>query len=384
MGVAIAWETAGGTGVGPAVMRYCFTNGFGVMAPVRLEVRLDPIHVRAQLLALDLDLVALLLLAHALEVLLPGAILRDPLARELAGLDLAEDRLHGLASLVGDDPRAAGEIAVFGRVGDRVAHPGDALLVHQVDDQLELVQALEVGQARVVAGVHERLVAGADQLGHAAAQHGLLAEQVGLRLVLEGGLDHAAAGAADALGVGQREVLGAAAGVLGDRDQPRDARALEVLAADEVTGALGGDQRDVDLRRGLDLAVVDAEAVAEQERVAGRDPVGDLLPIDLAVLLVGQQDHHDVPARGGLRDVEHLEAVFAGLAGGRRVGPEAYDDADARVLEVLRVGVALGAVAQDRDGLAVEQGEISVVVVEHGLNLAFRLLRRRPRCARAA
>ena len=38
---------------------------------------------------------------------------------------------------------------------------------------------------------------------------------------------------------------------------------------------------------------------------------------------------------------------------------------DARVLEVLRVGVALGAVAQDGDGLAVEQGEISVVVVEH-------------------
>ena len=29
------------------------------------------------------------------------------------------------------------------------------------------------------------------------------------------------------------------------------------------------------------------------------------------------------------------------------------------------MGVALGAVADDRDGLAVEQGEVSVVVVEH-------------------
>src|SRR5690349_4144404 len=140
MGAAIACETAGGTGVGPAVMRYCFTNGFGVMGTFEVspgpgrgsEFRLDPIHVRAQLLALALDLVVLALLAHAQEVLLAGAVLRDPLARERARLDLAEDVLHRLPRLVGDDALAAREVAVLGRVGDRVAHPGDALLVHQV------------------------------------------------------------------------------------------------------------------------------------------------------------------------------------------------------------------------------------------------------------
>ena len=46
------------------------------------ELGLDPVHHRAQLLALALDLVVGLLLAHALEVLLAGAVLRDPLARE--------------------------------------------------------------------------------------------------------------------------------------------------------------------------------------------------------------------------------------------------------------------------------------------------------------
>src|SRR3954453_1021466 len=143
MGAAIACETAGGTGVGPAVMRYCFTYGFGVMARSRLELGLDPIHVRPELLALALDLVVLALLAHAEEVLLPGAVLRDPLAGELAGLDLAQELLHGGARLVRDDALAAREVAVLGGVGDRVAHPGDALLVHQVDDELELVEALE-------------------------------------------------------------------------------------------------------------------------------------------------------------------------------------------------------------------------------------------------
>ena len=322
--------------------------------------------MRRELLAFALDLVALALLAHAQEVLLARAVLGDPLARELARLDLAQDGLHRLAGVVGDHPLAAREVAVLGRVGDRVAHPGDALLVHQVDDQLELVQALEVGQPRVVARVDERLVARADQLGDAAAEHCLLAEEVGLRLVLEARLDHAAAGAADALGVGEREVLGRARRVLGDRDQAGHAGALEVLAADEVAGALGGDQRHVDLRRGLDLAVVDREAVAEEQRVAGRDPVGDLLAVDLAVLLVGQQDHHDVAARGGLGDVEHLQPVCLGLLDRARVGAQSYDDADARVLEVLRVGVALRAVPDDGDGLAVEEREVRVVVVEHG------------------
>src|SRR5690348_1252568 len=108
-------------------MRYCFRYGFGAMADSEsssalLELRVDPGHHRAQLLALALDLVPHLLLAHPLEVLLPGAVLGDPLAGERPGLDLAEHVLHGLAGGVGDDPPAAREVAVLGRVGDRVTH----------------------------------------------------------------------------------------------------------------------------------------------------------------------------------------------------------------------------------------------------------------------
>ena len=49
------------------------------------------------------------------------------------------------------------QVAVLGRVGDREAHPGEAALVDQVDDQLQLVQALVVGDLRLVAGLDERL-----------------------------------------------------------------------------------------------------------------------------------------------------------------------------------------------------------------------------------
>ena len=99
--------------------------------------------------------------------------------------------------LGGDDAGPAGQVAVLGGVGDRVAHAGDALLVHEVDDELQLVEALEVGRLGLVARLDEGLETGLHQLGEPAAEHDLLAEEVGLGLLLEGGLEHAGPGPAD-------------------------------------------------------------------------------------------------------------------------------------------------------------------------------------------
>src|SRR2546421_4145522 len=90
------------------------------------EVRLDPVHHRTQLAALALDLVVGLLLAHALEVLLAGAVLGDPFACERPVLDLGEKLLHRRPRRLADDPLAPRHIAVLGCVADRVEHAGDA------------------------------------------------------------------------------------------------------------------------------------------------------------------------------------------------------------------------------------------------------------------
>src|SRR5205085_676396 len=83
----------------------------------------------------------------------PALVLGDPLLGELAAGDLVEDRLHLFFDGLVDDPGAAGEVAVLSGVGDREAHAGDAVLVHEVDDQLQLVEALEVGRLGLVAGL---------------------------------------------------------------------------------------------------------------------------------------------------------------------------------------------------------------------------------------
>ncbi len=103
----------------------------------------------------------------------------------------------------------------------------------------------------------------------------------------------------------------------------------------------------------------------EQDHVALGDAVADLRLPHLAVQLVGEQDHHEVAAAGGLDDRQHLQTLLARLGDGLGVLAQPDHDLDAGVLEVERVGVALGAVADDGDGLAVEELEVCVVVVDH-------------------
>ena len=76
------------------------------------------------------------------------------------------------------------------------------------------MQAFEVGHLRLVTGLDQRFVSGLTKRARAAAQHGLFAEQIGFGLFLETGLDDAGARAADALGPGQRDLLGLLARVL--------------------------------------------------------------------------------------------------------------------------------------------------------------------------
>src|SRR5450759_3870108 len=116
-------------------------------------------HLRAQLRADFLDELALLLFARCLERRAPVPVLVYPLLGIVAVLDLLEDLPHRAAGRLGHDARAGRVVAVLGRVADRIAHVVEAAPVHEIHDELQLVQALEVRDLRLVARVDERLEA---------------------------------------------------------------------------------------------------------------------------------------------------------------------------------------------------------------------------------
>src|SRR5881628_3647895 len=194
------------------------------------------------------DLLDRMLLAALEQGVVLGAIglaLENPFLGEPPALDLLEDALHLLLGLIGDDAGPAGYVAILGRGADRVAHVGDAALVDQVHDQLHLMQALEIGHLRRIARLHQRLVPRLDERRQPPAQHHLLAEEIGLRLLAEVGLDDPGAAAADGGAVGQPDQLGVAGWVLMHGQQARHAAALRELRAHEVPRSLGGDHEHV-------------------------------------------------------------------------------------------------------------------------------------------
>jgi hypothetical protein len=115
--------------------------------------------------------------------------------------------------------------------------------------------------------------------------------------------------------------------------------------------------------------------VAEDESLALGEVRGDVVGVQVALALVGREDDDHVGPRRGLGTGENREAGLLGLRLRLRALLQADDDLDARVAQVLRVRVALRAVADDSDLLALDQGKVGVFVVEdfsHVVHLSYR------------
>jgi hypothetical protein len=127
---------------------------------------------------------------------------------------------------------------------------------------------------------------------------------------------------------------------------------------------LGRDHADVDAGGRIDLPEMDREAVSEHQQVALGDAVLDLLLPDLGLLLVREQNHHDVAATGRVGDLKDLEAGLLGLAPRGRVRPQADHNVVGGLLQVEGMRVPLRAEAEDRDRLPRERVGVGVGVVE--------------------
>src|SRR5690554_1802756 len=209
--------------------RFSYPEPESVLGLVHDLVGCNPGHHGAQLLTNLLDRVSSVVATGSGHGRVAQGAFGDEHLGVFAGLDALQSVAHGSTGLVVDHLGTSHVLTVLRIVGDGVVHVGDAALVHQVDDQLQLVQTLEVGHFRRVAGFGQHFETGLDQLHRATTENSLLTEQVGFGLVLEGGFDDAGTAAANAAGVGQGNVLGITGSVLVDGDQVGNTAALDEL-----------------------------------------------------------------------------------------------------------------------------------------------------------
>src|SRR5581483_4381461 len=141
-------------------------------------LRRQPRHHAAQPRADFFDGMFLFHVAEDGEVASALLVFVDPFASEGAVLDAGENLFHGSARRIANHAITAGQIAILGRVGNRVTHPAQPAFVNQVDDQLHLMQTLEVGDLRLISGFHQRLKTFLDERCETTAEHRLLAEEI--------------------------------------------------------------------------------------------------------------------------------------------------------------------------------------------------------------
>src|SRR5579875_250600 len=316
-------------------------------------------------------------LAQAAEVRHPGPIFADPFLGEFARLDVGQDFLHRLARGRSHHPLAARHVAVLASVADRVPHVGDAAFVDQVDDQLDLVQAFEIRHLGRIAGLDQGFVSGADKLGQSAAQHRLLAEQVGFGLFPEAGFDNRGAPAADRRTPRQRHLVSIAGGVLLDRQQTRHAAPLGVFGAHQMARTLGRDHEHVDVRRRHDRLEMDVESVPEGQILARLESRLDLLFVDVGAGFVRYQHHDDVGLSRRLGSLQHAQALGGRLVPRLAVARQSHPHVHPAVAQVERMGMALAAVSDHRNLMGSQRGQVGVAVEKY-LHGAISFARRPP------
>ena len=274
-----------------------------------------------------------------------------------------QNLLHLSLGLGRDDARAARVVTELGSVRHAVTHVVQTTLIEEIDDQLQLVHTLEVRHLGLIARFGESLESGLDEGADATAQHDLFAEQVGFSLFSDGRFDDAAACPADPLSIGQRQLAAHVRGTGRQRDQTRHAAPFFVLTANQMARPLGGDQSTVGSHGRNHLTEVQVETVRTHQQRARLEVRPDVALIGVALNFVGEQDVDQITDLGRFSQRDGCEAVADGQIVVLAAGALPDDDVAAAVAQVLSLSVTLAAVAEDGNGLALQQGQVGIVVV---------------------
>ena len=105
--------------------------------------------------------------------------------------------------------------------------------------------------------------------------------------------------------------------------------------------------------------------MAEEQRVAVLEVGLNRLRVERALHVVRREDHDQVGLGGSLGRSDDPQAFRLGLGAALAALRQPDADVDPGVAQRERVGVPLAAVAEHGHVLALDQGQVGVVVVEH-------------------
>ncbi|MNH09544.1 hypothetical protein D3C79_690010 [compost metagenome] len=132
-----------------------------------------------------------------------------------------------------------------------------------------------------------------------------------------------------------------------------------------MTRSFRRDHDHVEVGTRNNLVVVDREAVGEGQGGAFLDVRLDFVLVQLALEFVRGQDHDQVGSRNGRSHIGNFQAVSFGFGNGSRAFTQTDSDIHTGVFQVARLSVALGAVTDDGNFLALDDRKVAVFVVEN-------------------
>src|SRR5579885_1985497 len=260
-----------------------------------------------------------------------------------------------------DDTRSASQIAVLGRFTDELMHARKTAFVDKIDDQLQLVQALEVCRFGLISGSHESVVTGSDQLGNSTAQNGLLAEKIGFSLLGKARGQNGRARTAQSMRVGERHIECFSGGVLMNGQQARNAATFGIGLADQFARALGSDEDDIVFFSGIDLTVMNVESMREKHCRSGLEIRRHFLFIKFGLSHIGHEDGDQVCILNSLSHGDRLETIFRSLIPGLAARTQSDVNVETAVLQVQSMGSTLAAIADDGYFLALQDRKIDIL-----------------------
>ena len=173
-----------------------------------------------------------------------------------------------------------------------MAHFSHTAFIHQVNDKFHFMHTFKICAFRFIACFYQSFIACSDQSGNTAAKHSLFAEKICFSFFAEGSIEHAGTCTANAFGIGKRNVVSFAAGILMHSYETGHACAFSKDAAYEMTWSFRSDHEHVDVSRRYDLPKMDIETMRKSKSSTGFQIRRDIFFISGSLFFVRNQ-HHD-------------------------------------------------------------------------------------------